>query len=222
MPTLKAKLLSFAKDFKSSSFFLFQHRNVVLKKYYFILSYLKKYLHRKKAAHMCCQIMPFVGLTPFLLHLIRKERENNPCVSMPFIGLTPFLRYPLGTRIKQGHNSDIIAGNCLTIYFFHFFRHFFLLLLFKVLFLKKNIKIVYYYKTLQASIFHLFLLPCIPNSSYVPLTSRLPFPPKFFPYIAYPLIPRSLPSSFRLQAALTAFQPLAASKDTSFLHFHSD
>ena len=129
MPTLKAKLLSFAKDFKSSPFFLFQHRNVVLKKYYFILSYLKKYLHRKKAAHMCCQIMPFVGLTPFL-------------------------RYPLGTRIKQGHNSDTIVGNCLTIYFFHFF----LLLLFKVLFLKKNIKIVYYYKTSQASIFHLFFL----------------------------------------------------------------
>ena len=66
MPTLKAKLLSFAKDFKSSPFFLFQHRNVVLKKYYFILSYLKKYLHRKKAAHMCCQIMPFIGLTTFL------------------------------------------------------------------------------------------------------------------------------------------------------------
>lgn len=111
----ESKAFIFFQRFQKLPFFLFQHRNVVLKKYYFILSYLKKYLHRKKAAHMCCQIMPFIGLAPFLRHLIRKERENNPCVSMPFIGLTPFLRYPLGTRIKWGHNSDTITGNCLTI-----------------------------------------------------------------------------------------------------------
>lgn len=111
----ESKAFIFCQRFQKLPFFLFQHRNVVLKKYYFILSYLKKYLYRKKAAHMCCQIMPFIGLAPFLRHLIRKERENNPCVSMPFIGLTPFLRYPLGTRIKWGHNSDTITGNCLTI-----------------------------------------------------------------------------------------------------------
>lgn len=62
----EGKAFIFCQRFQKLPFFLFQHRNVVLKKYYFILSYLKKYLHRKKAAHMCCQIMPFVGLTPFL------------------------------------------------------------------------------------------------------------------------------------------------------------
>ena len=119
-----SKAFIFCQRFQKLPFFLFQHRNVVLKKYYFILSYLKKYLHRKKAAHMCCQIMPFVGLTPFLQVKGRQEHVER-YVSMPFIGLTPFLRYPLGTRIKWGHNSDTITGNCPTIYFFAFFSPFF-------------------------------------------------------------------------------------------------
>ena len=135
----ESKAFIFFQRFQKLPFFLFQHRNVVLKKYYFILSYLKKYLHRKKAAHMCCQIMPFVGLTPFLpKETFESFYDSMVCqcpssgllhfyflmhlcicfssgVSMPFIGLTTFLRYPLGTRIKWGHNSDTITGNCLTI-----------------------------------------------------------------------------------------------------------
>ena len=121
MPTLKAKLLSFAKDFKSSPFFLFQHRNVVLKKYYFILSYLKKYLHRKKAAHMCCQIMPFVGLTPFLRSKAkRREVKQNVC-QCPSSGLLHFY-----IVLDDTSELSMIVCQCPSSGLLHFYIYFFM------------------------------------------------------------------------------------------------
>ena len=42
-------------------------------------------------------IMPFIGLSPFLLKYGYTLKVRKYCVSMPFIGLSPFLRSPLGT-----------------------------------------------------------------------------------------------------------------------------
>ena len=69
----------------------------------------KSFTSSKKRMCQC----PSSGLLHFYGYTVKEI--HGEYVSMPFIGLTPFLRYPLRTRIKWRHNSDTIAGNCLTI-----------------------------------------------------------------------------------------------------------